>query len=147
MLLWERGFPETPEQKCGMLFWRMHRCARVLFSLKFHLGEMTATDCVDFLVRECGHEPANAHAEIRRSVGNRYPPLYQLAYQIGGMQVRALFREAIANGLMAKSFHDRFLQENEMPIAAFRALIFGLPLTEDTLKEWRFLDGDQAYSR
>jgi uncharacterized protein (DUF885 family) len=124
----------------------MHRCARVLFSLKFHLGEMSASECVDFLVRECGHEPANAHAEIRRSVGNRYPPLYQLAYQIGGMQVRSLFRESIARGWTAKAFHDRFLYENEMPIAAVRALILGLPLSDAELKNWRFLDGNDAYS-
>ncbi|MFM2222730.1 MAG: hypothetical protein RLZZ78_987 [Armatimonadota bacterium] len=146
MLLWERGFPQTPQERCGMLFWRMHRCARVLFSLKFHLGEMSASECVDFLVRECGHEPANAHAEIRRSVGNRYPPLYQLAYQIGGMQVRSLFRESIARGWTAKAFHDRFLRENEMPIAAVRALILGLPLGDAELKNWRFLDGNDAYS-
>lgn len=146
MLLWERGFPETPEQRCGMLFWRMHRCARVLFSLKFHLGEMTASECVEFLVRECGHEPANAHAEIRRSVGNRYPPLYQLAYQIGGMQVRTLYREATTRGWTPKAFHDRFLQENEMPIAAVRALMLGLPLNEAHLKDWRFLDTEEAYS-
>jgi hypothetical protein len=146
MLLWDRGFPETPEQRCGMLFWRMHRCARVLFSLKFHLGEMTASECVEFLVRECGHEPANAHAEIRRSVGNRYPPLYQLAYQIGGMQVRALYREATTRGWSPKAFHDRFLQENEMPIAAVRALMLGLPFNEAHLKDWRFLDTEEAYS-
>jgi len=146
MLLWERGFPETPEHRCGMLFWRMHRCARVLFSLKFHLGEMTASECVDFLVSECGHERANAHAEVRRSVGNRYPPLYQLAYQIGGMQVRALFRDAISRGWTPKAFHDRFLYENEMPIAALRALILGLPLQDAQLKGWRFLDTEEAYS-
>lgn len=146
MLLWERGFPETPEQRCGMLFWRMHRCARVLFSLRFHLGEMTAAECVQFLVNECGHEPANAHAEIRRSVGNRYPPLYQLAYQIGGMQVRALYREAVRLGWTPKAFHDRFLAENEMPIAAMRALVLGLPFDDANLKEWRFLDTEEAFS-
>ena len=146
MLLWELGFPRTPQERCGMLFWRMHRCARVLFSLKFHLGEMSASECVDFLVRECGHEPANAHAEIRRSVGNRYPPLYQLAYQVGGMQVRSLYREAITLGWSPKAFHDCFLHENEMPIAAVRALLLGLPLGDIELKNWRFLDGSNAYS-
>jgi hypothetical protein len=146
MLLWERGFPRTPEERCGMLFWRMHRCARVLFSLRFHLGEMSATECVDFLVRECGHESANAHAEIRRSVCNRYPPLYQLAYQIGGMQVRSLYRQALTLGWTSKAFHDRFLQENEMPISAMRAMVLGLPLSDSELKCWRFLDNELAYS-
>ena len=36
------GFPSTPEQRVGALFWRMHRCARIIFSLKFHWGTMTA---------------------------------------------------------------------------------------------------------
>jgi len=107
---------------------------------------MSASECVDFLVRECGHEPANAQAEIRRSVGNRYPPLYQLAYQIGGMQVRSLYREAITLGWTPRAFHDRFLHENEMPIAAVRALLLGLPLGEIELKNWRFIDGSNAYS-
>jgi uncharacterized protein (DUF885 family) len=31
--LWDKGFPRTPEEKIGMLFWRMHRCARIIFSL------------------------------------------------------------------------------------------------------------------
>ena len=25
MLLWDDGFPKTPENRVGMLFWRMHR--------------------------------------------------------------------------------------------------------------------------
>ena len=28
----------APEDRVGMLFWRMHRAARILFSLNFHLG-------------------------------------------------------------------------------------------------------------
>jgi hypothetical protein len=42
MLMWDLGFTHTPEQRVGALFWRMHRCARIIFSLSFHLGKMTA---------------------------------------------------------------------------------------------------------
>ena len=35
MLLWDLGFPATPENRVGVLFWRMHRCARIIFSLEF----------------------------------------------------------------------------------------------------------------
>ncbi len=35
--LWDKGFPRTPEDRIGMLFWRMHRCARIIFSLNYHL--------------------------------------------------------------------------------------------------------------
>ena len=51
-----------------MLFWRMHRCARIVFSLRYQLGEWTPEECIDHLMQEVGHERANATAEVRRSV-------------------------------------------------------------------------------
>ena len=62
-------------------------------------------------------------------------------------EATTLYREALSLGWTPKAFHDRFLQENEMPISAVRALILGLPLSDGELKQWRFLDSDQAYSR
>ena len=137
-LLWERGFPQTALQKVGMLFWRLHRCARVLFSLKFHLGEWTPQQCIDLLVEEVGHEPKNAEAEVRRSFGGNYDPLYQLAYLIGGMQVHALHQEWLESGQTDRAFHDAFLRENLMPIPALRAFLMGHPLEKDTDLLWRF---------
>jgi hypothetical protein len=67
MLLWDLDFPLSPEDKVGMLFWRMHRAARIIFSLNFHLGVMTPQECIDFLVDRVGHERATATAEVRRS--------------------------------------------------------------------------------
>lgn len=75
-----------------MLFWRMHRASRIVFSLGFHLGRMTPEQCVELLVERGGHEVANAEAEVRRSFNGSYPPLYQLAYMMGGLQFRALHR-------------------------------------------------------
>ena len=121
MLLWELGFGVTPEDKIGMLFWRLHRCARVVFSLGFHLGTMTAEECVRLLVEDVGHEPENAAAEVRRSFGGRYSPLYQCAYLIGGLQVHQLYQEVVESGAMTPcEFHDAFLRENQMPIAVLR---------------------------
>ena len=31
LLLWDMKFPRSPEDRIGMLFWRMHRCARIIF--------------------------------------------------------------------------------------------------------------------
>jgi hypothetical protein len=139
MLLWERGFAQTPEDRIGMLFWRLHRCARVLFSLGFHLGEMTPQACVEMLVSDVGHERDNALAEVRRSFGGDYDPLYQLAYLIGGLQVHALHRELTGSGRMTdREFHDAMLRENCMPIAMLRALLAGLPLDRDFRGDWRF---------
>ncbi len=139
MLLWDLGFAQSPEDRVGMLFWRLHRCARVEFSLGFHLGSMTPQECVEMLVNEVGHERANAEAEVRRSFGGDYDPLYQLAYLIGGLQVRALHHEIVGGGKMShRQFHDAFLGENCLPIALLRALLLGEPIERDFNWNWRF---------
>ena len=140
MLLWERGFAQTPEERIGMLFWRQHRGARVLFSLGFHLGQMTAAECVQMLVEEVGHERDNALAEVRRSFEGGYDPLYQCAYLIGGLQMHALYQDLVGTGrLSSRNFHEAVLRENCMPLATLRALMMGEPLTRDFRPEWRFL--------
>ncbi|MBM3475465.1 MAG: DUF885 domain-containing protein [Armatimonadetes bacterium] len=137
LLLWDLGFPRTPEERMGMLFWRKHRCARVVFSLRFHMGEMAPDQCVDMLVNEVGHEPANARGEVRRSCQGGYDPLYQCAYLIGGLQFRRLHEELVGSGRMTnREFHDAIMRENTMPVAAVRALLTGEELSGD----WRFLD-------
>ncbi|MGF7231644.1 DUF885 family protein, partial [Arachidicoccus sp.] len=90
MLLWDNGFDKTPEQKIGALYWRMTRCARIIFTMNFHLGHWTPKQCVDYLVNSAGLERKNAEAEVRRSFGGEYDPLYQIAYMIGALQFRAL---------------------------------------------------------
>jgi uncharacterized protein (DUF885 family) len=141
MLLWDLGFAQTPEDRIGMLFWRRHRCGRIVFSLRFHLGQMTAEECVDYLVERVGHERANAEGEVRRSFGGEYPPLYQLAYMIGGLQMRALYREIVGAGQMTpRDFHDAVLRENQMPIEVLRYLVTGARLARPLPRGWRFAD-------
>ncbi|MBO0321813.1 DUF885 family protein [Muricauda sp. CAU 1633] len=138
IILWNKDFPVTPEQKMGMLFWRIHRCARIIFSLKFHLGEMTPQECIDLLVDEVGHEYANAEAEVRRSFTTRYPPLYQLAYMMGGLQFYALRNEMLEKGWTEKQFHDRVMHEGRIPVELLRALLQDLPLNKNYKTKWKF---------
>ncbi|KLJ05632.1 hypothetical protein EMPG_09341 [Blastomyces silverae] len=142
MILWDKKFPITPENKIGMLFWRMHRCVRIIFSLKFHLGLMTAQECVDQLVDRVGHERATAEGEVRRSFGGDYTPLYQAGYMLGALQLYALRKEVVDAGMMMpeKEFHDRILMENHMPIELFRALLKDLPVGRDFRAKWRFYE-------
>ena len=141
MLLWELGFPKTPEDRVGMLFWRSHRCARIIFSLKFHLGQMTAPQAIDFLVERVGHERRNATGEVRRSVAGDYGPLYQAAYMLGGLQIRGLRKELVETGKMTdRDFHDAILRENAIPIEFIRASLGGQTLTKDFGSQWRFYD-------
>lgn len=141
MLLWDMNFPRSAEDRVGMLFWRAHRCARIIFSLKFHLGEMTAQEAIDFLVDRVGHERRNATAEVRRSVNGSYPPLYQAAYMLGGLQIRAMHQELVQSGKMsARQFHDAILRENAIPIELIRASLKGEKLDRDFKSKWRFYD-------
>src|SRR5690606_14769758 len=123
MRLWDMGFAQGPEDRIGMLFWRMHRCVRIIFSLRFHLGEITASEAVDMLVDRVGHVRQNATAEVRRSVNGDYPPLYQAAYMLGGLQILALHEELVVNGDMTeREFHDEILRHNAIPIEVLRAI-------------------------
>ncbi len=139
MRLWDLGFPATAEDRVGMLFWRMHRAARIIFSLSFHLGEMTPEDAIAFLVHRIGHEPANAAAEVRRSFNGTYSPLYQAAYMLGGLQIRALHEQFVQGGVMAeREFHDAILRGGRMPIEMVRARLMREAPERDFRSRWRF---------
>jgi Bacterial protein of unknown function (DUF885) len=139
MLLWNLGFPRTPEERAGMLFWRMHRCARILFTMNFHLGLWTPQQCVDFLVNSVGHERDNAAAEVRRSFNGSVPALYQSAYMLGALQFRALHTELVDSGKMTnRDFHDALLRQNQMPIEMLRAILTDQNLSRDFKTNWKF---------
>ena len=139
MLLWDQGFNATPEDRVGALFWRMHRSARIVFSLGFHLGTMSPQQAIDFLVDRVGHERANAEAEVRRSFLGTYPPLYQLAYMMGGLQFRSLHQELVGSGRMTnKAFHDAVLKGGAMPVEMVRAMVTNAPLTRDYQAQWLY---------
>ena len=139
LLLWDHGFPRSPEDRVGMLWWRMHRAARIIFSLNFHLGKWTPEQCIDFLVEKGGHERFTATGEVRRSFAGNYSPLYQVAYMMGGLQIRSLARELVdTRKLTPKEFHDRILRANSMPIEMLRALLTNGPLARDSRAAWRY---------
>jgi hypothetical protein len=138
-LLWSLDFPKSPEDRVGMLFWRMHRCARIIFSLNYHMGKWTPQQCIDFLVDRVGHERANAAGEVRRSFVGGYSPLYQVAYMIGGLQFEALKRELVDGGKMTyKQYHDAVMHENNMPVEMVRAILTNQPPSKDFETHWRF---------
>jgi uncharacterized protein (DUF885 family) len=141
MFLWDHGFQVKPEDRIGALFWRMHRSARIIFSLNFHAGKMTPDQAIQFLVDTVNFERANAEGEVRRSFGGQYPPLYQIGYMIGGLELRALHKELVDSGKMTeRAFHDAVLQGGPMPIAMVRARLENLKLNRDGPAQWRFAD-------
>jgi len=141
MILWDKGFPRGPEDRIGMLFWRMHRCARIIFSLNYHLGKWKPQQCIDFLVDRVGHERANAEGEVRRSFVSTYPPLYQLAYMMGALQFYALKKELVDSGKMTlKQYHDAVMKENSMPVEMIRCILTGKAPVENFQTNWRFYE-------
>jgi uncharacterized protein (DUF885 family) len=140
LLFWDMKFQKTPEDRVGALFWRMHRCARIIFSLNFHLGKMTPDECVNFLVERVGHERENAIAEVRRSVAGEDGPLYQAAYLLGGMQLYSLHSALVGTGKMTnRQFNDAVLRENMMPIELIRASLTHQRLNRNYKTSWKFL--------
>ena len=139
--LWDLKFVSAPEDRMGALFWRAHRCARIIFSLKFHLGEWTPQQCIDFLVERVGHERASATGEVRRSFNGSYSPLYQAGYMLGGLQIRSLYQQLVASGQMTeRDFHDNLLTGGTMPIEMVRVHLTREKLPRDFKPAWRFAD-------
>jgi uncharacterized protein (DUF885 family) len=123
----------------------MHRCARIIFSLSFHLGLWTPQQCVDFLVTSVGHEVDNATAEVRRSFNGSVGPLYQCAYMLGALQFRALHVELVDSKKMTnRAFHDAILRENQMPVEMVRAALTNQKLTKNFQTNWKFYGAIQG---
>jgi Bacterial protein of unknown function (DUF885) len=143
IILFDKGFHDTPEERFGALFWRMHRAARIIFSMNFHLGQWSPQECIDFLVERVGHERDNATAEVRRSF-QQAAPLYQAAYLLGGLQIRSMRNEMVESGQMTeKQFHDEIMRQGSMPIAWLRLSMSKQPLKPDSVVSWKFY-GDIA---
>ena len=142
LTMYELGFDKTPEDRVGALFWRMHRCARIIFSLNFHMGNWTPGEAVEFLIGKVGHEPDNAAAEVRRSFESpqyQNQPLYQAAYLLGGLQLRGLRKELVDSKVMTnKAFHDEIMRQGNMPMALIRLVMTKMKLTRDMDINWKF---------
>ncbi|QYK47963.1 MAG: DUF885 family protein [Phycisphaeraceae bacterium] len=139
MLLWDVGYGSTPEQRIGMLFWRMHRAARIIVSMKFQLGQMQPPEMIDFLVDRVGHERLTATSEVRRFIAGDYGPLYQIAYMIGGLQFRTLRKECVDSGLMTeKEFHDAILKCGAIPVELIRMELLNHKVGPEARPGWKW---------
>jgi Bacterial protein of unknown function (DUF885) len=139
MLLWDKGYNKTPEERVGALVWRMHRSARVIFTMNFHLGKWTPQQCVQSLIDNVGFEPDNAAGEVRRSFDGSVGPLYQIAYLMGALQFRQLHKELVDSKKMTdREFADAVLHENSMSVEMLRADLERQKLTSDFKTSWKF---------
>lgn len=117
----------------------MHRCARIIVTLKFHLGLMKRDEMVAFLTDRVGHEKFGATSEVRRFIAGHYSPLYQCSYLLGGLQLMALHKEVTGTGKMTEmQFHDSLLKLGPIPVELLRASMTGVKLSRDYTTQWRF---------
>ena len=138
-VMWDQGFHASPEDRIGALFWRMHRCARIVFSLNFHLGRWTPEQCIQYLIDRVGHDRFTAEGEVRRSFNGAYSPLYQLAYMMGALQIRSLMQEIVESKKMTlKQFNDAFLHEGADADRDDARGADGKPLTRDYSARWKY---------
>ena len=139
MRLWDLKYQATPEDRIGALFWRMHRCARIIVTLKFHLGQMKPDEMVKFLTDRVGHEKFGATSEVRRFIKGDYAPLYQCGYMLGGLQLIALHKELVVGAKMTdQQFHDAILKLGPIPVELIRASLIKQPLAPDFKTQWKF---------
>ncbi len=137
MRLWDMGFQKSPEDRIGMLFWRIYHCARIIFSMSFQLGKMTGQECIDFVIDRVGMDPINAARFSAMTMTDR--PIHRCSYLVGGLQIRALSRELVDSGKMtAKAFHDAALLENSIPIELLRAKLINQKLSPEFIPKWKF---------
>ena len=136
--LWNLGWARTPEERIGMLFWRLHRAARVVVALKFQLGRMKPDEMVTFLVDRVGHEKYGATSEVRRFIGPM-GALQPVSYTIGSLQLLALRDEMTGRGRMKEiDFNDALLRAGPIPVELLRAELLGAPLSRDAKPTWRW---------
>lgn len=138
MLMWDQGFHATPEDRIGALFWRMHRAARIVFTMNWQMGRWTPQQCVDFLVAN-GHERYTAEGEVRGHIRNS-PPLYQISYLMGALQLWSVYQDVVVQkqAMTIKQFNDRVIRTGSMPIEMVRALLTNQSLTRDYRAQWKF---------
>lgn len=133
------GWAKSSEDALGILFWRKHRAARIVVSLRYHLGTMNPEEMIAVLRDRVGWGADAATGEVRRFLEGGYGPLYQCAYMIGGLQLQALHAELVKSGRYTeRDFHDAVLAENAIPIELIRARLAGTELRKDSSTSWRF---------
>lgn len=121
-LMEELGFLDKPIQKLGRLSDQLWRAARIILDASLHTRGMTVQEGIDFLVRECGLEPADAAAEVARYTQSPTQPQSYLMGKLAILDVVADFRRAHPDYSM-REVHDAILGCGSMPPRLMRQLL------------------------
>jgi len=74
-VLLKTDFPRNDADRIGMLLWRLHRAARIVFSLNYHLDRWSPQEAIDFLVDRRTAVPGavRGNRDVRQDDANRVP--------------------------------------------------------------------------
>ena len=136
LLLYEKGFAKSNEDKLGMLFFQKLRAARVINSINYHLGKWTKEECIAFLKEKVGANTIVANSETSRAI-NTLP----IDYLIGGLQFMQLKKELVDSKKMSlKTFNDKLYQENFIPTDLLKHILLDENIPRKTNPNWQFLN-------
>jgi uncharacterized protein (DUF885 family) len=110
------------------------RIGRLLVATRMHTQGLSPKDGVEFLMRECYLEKANAVREVKRYTTDPFV----LMYSWGKWQIQDLRQEyARARGpaFSLREFHDRLLGEGEPPVSVLRQILLTAEPAESAEKK------------
>jgi uncharacterized protein (DUF885 family) len=113
-LLEQMGYIAQPIQRLGRLSDQLWRAARIVLDVSLHTKGMPVEEAVDFLVKKCQLEPANALAEVRRYTQSPTQPQSYLMGKLAILDIVAEYRAAHP-GLFMRELHDAILGCGSLP--------------------------------
>jgi uncharacterized protein (DUF885 family) len=113
-LLERMGYIATPVQRLGRLSDQLWRAARIILDTSLHTKDMTVDEAVDFLVKECQLEPANALAEVRRYTSTPTQPQSYLMGKLAIVDLVADYRDTNPDASL-RDVHDAILSCGSLP--------------------------------
>jgi uncharacterized protein (DUF885 family) len=113
-LLEQMGYIAQPVQRLGRLSDQLWRAARIILDVSLHTRSMPVQEAVDFLVKECQLEPANALAEVRRYTQTPTQPQSYLMGKLAILDIVGEFRAARPE-LSMRDMHDAILGCGSLP--------------------------------
>lgn len=113
-LLEQMGYIAAPVQRLGRLNDQLWRAVRIVLDVSLHTRGMKVQEAIDLLVQECGLEPANAQAEVRRYTQTPTQPQSYLMGKLAILDVVRDYQRAHPHASLREQ-HDAILGCGSLP--------------------------------
>ncbi len=123
-MMLDEGYSSDPRLRAGQLVDALLRDARFIVGIQMHTGNMTLAQAEDFFVNEGYQVRPMAEVEARRGTSD---PTY-LVYTLGKLQIMKLredYRKMRGDKFSLQEFHDRFMEQGEIPLKLIRRAMLG----------------------